>query len=420
MTEGIRRLLSENGIKRKMQVIEEYKEDPDFRSLLYYALDPMITYRISEKMIHRPEHQEDAILFHDFFSCCEYLSGLRGIDDATVRQVNNLLYFSYEEDDREIMKKILSKTLRLGITASTVNKVIPGFIRVWDVQQAFSIQNNPVDGSKEFWLTQKLNGVRATYYDGHLIARSGALHHGLDHIINEISQFCGSDVVLDGELIIRNNNGRSDNENFRETTGLLNSDNEDKTAISFVVFDAIPRSDFDGYSLAATYKTRRRIMDSMADNLCDAEHVEFLPVLYRGKDVGMIDVLLDKMVKEDKEGLMLNYDVPYLRTRHKGILKIKRFYTMDLPIVGFEEGTGRLAGTLGSILVKFGNGVVGVGSGFTDEQRRFLWNSRESLEGTLCEVKYKEISYDKKTGQESLQFPVFVSIRFDKTEESHD
>jgi len=29
-------------------------------------------------------------------------------------------------------------------------------------------------------------------------------------------------------------------------------------------------------------------------------------------------------------------------------------------------------------------------------------------------VKYKEVSYDKSTGAESLQFPVFVGIRNDK------
>lgn len=41
------------------------------------------------------------------------------------------------------------------------------------------------------------------------------------------------------------------------------------------------------------------------------------------------------------------------------------------------------------------------------------------MPGRLCEVKYKEISYDKNTGAESLQFPVFISIRTDKDEVSY-
>lgn len=60
-----------------------------------------------------------------------------------------------------------------------------------------------------------------------------------------------------------------------------------------------------------------------------------------------------------------------------------------------------------------------VGSGFTDEQRVQYWNERDSLTGVLCEVKYKELSYDKHTGAESLQFPVFIGLREDKSEVSY-
>ena len=43
-----------------------------------------------------------------------------------------------------------------------------------------------------------------------------------------------------------------------------------------------------------------------------------------------------------------------------------------------------------------------------------FWHNRDNLIGVLCEVKYKEVSYDKSTGADSLQFPVFVRIRNDK------
>ena len=50
---------------------------------------------------------------------------------------------------------------------------------------------------------------------------------------------------------------------------------------------------------------------------------------------------------------MVNLDVPYKRKRHNGILKVKRFYTMDLPIIECEEGSGRLAGTLGAFVLNY-------------------------------------------------------------------
>ena len=125
------------------------------------------------------------------------------------------------------------------------------------------------------------------------------------------------------------------------------------------------------------------------------------------------------MVAEDKEGLMLNTNVPYFRTRHRGILKVKQFYSMDLPIIRCEEGSGRLAGRLGAFVLDFRGNEVKVGSGFSDEQRDTYWQRRDEFAGMLCEVKYKEISADKNTGLQSLQFPVFIRVRDDKTEVSY-
>ena len=152
----------------------------------------------------------------------------------------------------------------------------------------------------------------------------------------------------------------------------------------------------------------------MTNILPPSSHVSILPVLYSGTDQSRIWELLEQMVREDKEGLIANLDVPYRRTRHNGILKVKEFYTMDLPIVGCNEGTGRLAGTLGALVLDFKGHEVKVGSGFSDEQRTEFWHNRDNLIGVLCEVKYKEVSYDKSTGADSLQFPVFVRIRNDK------
>ena len=168
-----------------------------------------------------------------------------------------------------------------------------------------------------------------------------------------------------------------------------------------------------------TYKARRPALDAVGSLLQEDDHVKVLPVLYMGTDQSKIPKLLEQMVKEDKEGLMVNLDVPYKRKRHNGILKVKRFYTMDLPIIECEEGSGRLSGTLGAFVLDYKGNPVRVGSGFSDEQRASFWSCRENLHGVLCEVKYKEISSDKSTGAESLQFPIFVSLRTDKSEVSY-
>ena len=54
-----------------------------------------------------------------------------------------------------------------------------------------------------------------------------------------------------------------------------------------------------------------------------------------------------------------------------------------------------------------------VGSGFSDEQRNYYWNNPNEIIGKTVTIKYKEETKNK-NGGESLQFPVWVTTRFDK------
>lgn len=422
----IYKLQSISGAKAKCDFIKSHDEDPYFKRFLYFALNPLITYNISKKSLDKLMSGNNAdgqklIFFNDIFECCEHLSRLRSMDDATLRQIKTLLDMKYpEQEEKELYMQLLSKTVRLGITGKTINKIIPNLIPEWEVQQAYPVDKYPLKDGTEFWLTQKLNGARATLYEGQLLARSGMPYKGLEHITDALSWLRVAGFVADGELTLKDKGSLSDNEAFRVATGVLNSDSVNKTVICYTIFDMIPVKDFDALKPQVTYKYRRDILNQFAERIADTDGaVKVLPVLYHGTDQSKIEELLEQMVREDKEGLMINTDAPYRRTRHKGILKVKRFYTMDLPISRCEEGTGRLSGTLGAFVLKYKENEVKVGSGFTDEQREQFWNNRDDMEGLLCEVKYKEISQDKGTGLESLQFPVFVGIRTDKTEVSY-
>lgn len=422
----IYKLQSISGAKAKCDFIKSHDEDTYFKRFLYFALNPLITYNISKKSLDKLMSGNNAdgqklIFFNDIFECCEYLSRLRSMDDATLRQIKTLLDMKYpDQEEKELYMQLLSKTVRLGITGKTINKIIPNLIPEWEVQQAYPVDKYPLKVGTEFWLTQKLNGARATLYEGQLLARSGMPYKGLEHITDALSWLRVAGFVADGELTLKDKGSLSDNEAFRVATGVLNSDIVNKTVICYTIFDMIPVKDFDALKPQVTYKYRRDILNQFAERIADTDGaVKVLPVLYHGTDQSKIEELLEQMVREDKEGLMINTDAPYRRTRHKGILKVKRFYTMDLPIIRCEEGTGRLSGTLGAFVLKYKENEVKVGSGFTDEQREQFWNNRDDMEGLLCEVKYKEISQDKGTGLESLQFPVFVGIRTDKTEVSY-
>jgi DNA ligase-1 len=90
--------------------------------------------------------------------------------------------------------------------------------------------------------------------------------------------------------------------------------------------------------------------------------------------------------------------------------------TLDLEVVGYEEGSGRLAGTLGAILVRYKDGnIVKVGSGFSDEMRASIRSAPSDVIGKIIECQYFEETTNADGGI-SLRFPVFKDFRPDKTE----
>lgn len=418
----IYKLKEASGSNAKKTILLANKDNEEFTRFLYYLLNPFYTYKVSEKSLREAVITDNTYTsFDNIFNLCEKLNSEKAMNNQLLTEVIVFLNM-FTNNEKELYIGLLSKTLKLGVTNTTVNKVIKNLIPEWEVQQAYPIDKYPIKNGEWFTLTQKLNGVRCTYYKGKLYARSGEEYKGLDHIIGVLKMISQDDtVVFDGELTLTDEvkleNGYSDNEAFRVSTGIINSDARLKTEIKYTIFDAVPILEFENDKPTTNYHYRRSVLNQISNRLI-SDYVYILPTLYQGTDQSVIPVLLDKMVKEDKEGLMLNTNCPYYRKRHRGILKIKRFYTMDLPIVDYEIGSGRLEGTLGAFVVDYKGNRVNVGSGFTDEQRALYWENRDELIGTLCEVKYKEVSYDKKTGAESLQFPVFVGLRTDKKEVS--
>jgi DNA ligase-1 len=130
----------------------------------------------------------------------------------------------------------------------------------------------------------------------------------------------------------------------------------------------------------------------------------------------MILELLDEALANNEEGIMINdCSAVYEFGRTWALQKVKKMNTLDLEIVGYEEGSGRLAGTLGAFHVRYKNGnIVKVGSGFSDELRALIWTEPSDFIGKIVEIQYFEESSNAEGGV-SLRFPVFKDFRPDKS-----
>ncbi len=414
-----------------LDAMNEIGENPLF-FFLDFILDPQITTGISKAKINKKVLIRDDMP-HTFQDICLYLAEHNTGTDEDISMAVSYIYWNASHKD--FLIRVFTKNLPLGVEAATVNKIFGKVvIPVWEVQQGYPIDKVKLKPDTWFSLSRKMNGNRGTFYRGKFISRQGQEFTGLDHIKDDIIKELGDEslideYVYDGELVYRNDEGLSDGEAFRVGTGMLNSDG-DKSQIKFVVFDLIPTDEFengkgslpyeDG-SLTTSYKLRRKWLEDLAVTIEQKglKNIEVVPMVYEGTDQSVISQWLDYAVKHDWEGLVCNLNVPYQRKRHTGCLKIKRFYTADLKIIGFEEGQNRLNGTLGALIVDYKGNNVRVGSGFDDETRKTVWDNKENYIGAIVEVKYKECSFNKQTNSESLQFPTFVRFRFDKSEVSY-
>lgn len=111
---------------------------------------------------------------------------------------------------------------------------------------------------------------------------------------------------------------------------------------------------------------------------------------------------------------------PYECKRTTNLVKIKSFRFSDLRIIGYEEGDGKYKGMLGAVIVDYKGNSVNVGSGFDEVERVELWKNPDGLIDKIATIKYKEVSKNKDTGLESLQFPVWNGLREDKDEVSYE
>ena len=120
---------------------------------------------------------------------------------------------------------------------------------------------------------------------------------------------------------------------------------------------------------------------------------------------------------------MLNLcDAPYEAKRVKTQLKVKAMDEIDLRVLGIFEGEGNFKHTLGGITVAFEhegeNYTVGVGSGFSKEERELFWEHPELIVRKIARIQYFEVSKNTDGGY-SLRFPVFKGV-CDKNEESYN
>lgn len=236
-----------------------------------------------------------------------------------------------------------------------------------------------------WWLSEKLDGVRAWWDGKRFLSRQGNEFHAPDWFVADLP-----DTPLDGELWM-------DRKAFQRTVSIVRrQDRSDHwKQIRYVVFDAP--------AIEAPFEERiEHVRDCVASIGSD-----YLQSLDHMRCSGL-DHLRDELARIESlggEGLMLREPgSQYEIGRSTTLLKVKTFHDAEAVVIEHVPGKGRHKGRMGALLARLRDGTeFSVGTGFTDKQRE---SPPEA--GTTITFRYQELSDGGVP-----RFPSFVRLRND-------
>jgi len=330
-----------------------------------------------------------------------------------------------EDEQFELIRQIVTRDCKFGVGASVWNEVCP---EGWKVDEFECMLANNYKKRREkvmkpgrsFTLTHKLDSERCIIFKRgkqvDMYSRNGKRHSGFVEIEQAVRELEVDNIVLDGELIVKNWRELSSKEQLAQSATIIRKKSERKVGVVLAVFDMIKISDWMSKTCHTPYKDRRINIEVNIKG--KSEFLDPLDALYVGTNENKIADIMADMTARDQEGIMINMnDAPYEWKRGDAILKVKEFLDDTYVITGVYEGERftECEGMLGGVTVEHKGNTVHVGSGFKKTFRQSTWAADKglSLVGKKIDVKYFEESTDSKTGKPSLRFPTMLKFRPD-------
>ena len=231
----------------------------------------------------------------------------------------------------------------------------------------------PATNPTGYWMSEKLDGVRAYWTGSDFISRLGNVFHAPDWFKERLPK----DVSLDGELWMERGS-------FQLLVGTVkrHEPNENWKKIRYLVFDC----PFVNHG----FERRMEILKHLVFEKYQSDHLKFCR---QKKCQGLSHVYstLDATIEIGGEGLMLREpESLYVGKRSSTLLKVKKFLDAEAVVIGHQPGKGKHVGRLGALICKLPDGTeFDIGTGFTDLERE-----NPPKIGSIVTVKFQELTKD--------------------------
>lgn len=327
------------------------------------------------------------------------------------------------EEDQQLAQWLIERSVGASVGDSMVLSVWPNLYFVppyqrcsllddkakkkFDKLDKFYVQTK-ADGSFAYGVTESL-GVK-------LITRNGNKYP--DWFAHKILEACPTCNVYVGELEVLEDNKLLE----RKTgNGILNSIAQDadqsgfsKYTFRLTAWDLLSYQDWTKGKCSVDYHNRFYTLCQPAS---------------RGVNVGVIDSWPVSSLQEaykiysdhtsrGLEGCVIKDPASLWKDgTSKDIVKLKLKFQGEYKVIGYYEGTGKAKGMLGGFDIASDEHLIisGVGSGFTDQERKYFWDHRATIVGSIITVEANDIVTRRGKDIKSLFLPIFIELRKDKS-----
>ena len=384
------------------------------KKILLYTYHPMWQYNVTSDNLKKKSHLVARNSYYKFFDLLDDLKGRAITGHDAIAAVNS--FVEHHSDYEELIHCVIDKDLKTRAGNKIINKAIPDHIPEFSVALADKYEPKLVDWEDGWYVSRKIDGARCigivdSSGDTTFYSRTGKIFDTLDVVRSGIKSLGISDVVLDGELCLVDENG---NEDFQGVMKELRKKDHTIPNPSFKIFDMITIDEF--YSKKGE---RNRPYSIRYANLC---------AVMQPNECSCLTVLEQELIHNNEhfqewvkeatdngwEGVMLRADEPYKGKRSKDLLKVKKFFDDEYEVIDVEMGPFRyvLNGKeheetmLSCVTIKHKGYDVRVGSGFTIDQRQDFYRNPNKIRGKQITVQYFEETKNQDGGL-SLRFPTF-------------
>ena len=432
----------EPSLNGKQSILQANTDNQVLRTLLRLAYDPFQQFYI-KKLPQVTPASVDLNPVETYGNFLELLVKLahRQVTGNAALEDTHQFFSTCTKEELTWYSRVLTKDLKIGLADKGINKAFPKLVPTYEVQLADKV--NPEDLNLDTAKAMKLLPQRMVVQykiDGYrlnihrpsadtviLRTRNGKVVSGYKEL-EQSAMSLPVGYVYDGEVVapelfewIQHNaqHGMSsaNRDLFSAVMSHAFSKEENKQGV-FNVFDMVSLDEWRLHTSTTPYSQRLELMDSLVAplNLRGIMVVPTSRVYYKSNPDDLKEIVesFHGFVDIGWEGLMIkDIDAPYQWKRTKALLKMKMMDTIDLTVTDIYQGTGKYQYSLGGVYCDYKGNRLGVGSGFTDEQRHKFWKFPNYIIGKTIEVAYQSISHNK-DGKESVSFPVFKGIRMDK------